>query len=75
MITQGEPWVIICDAQLTRRKRYHAVLDPAGVERLKSRILWDCIAYLDAEGVTRYQLVAGALDEADPSAMRWVSKE
>lgn len=55
-------WSIITDCQLTRRKRYHAVENPQGEPVFKSRLFWDCVEYLDAEGVEEYLVEAGAVE-------------
>lgn len=51
------PYVIWLDLPITRRKIYHSVLDPGGARVFSSRFLSECLAYLDAEGVTEYVLV------------------
>lgn len=54
----GHRRVILTDCPITRRKRFHAVLDTNGDPVFQSRILWDCFEYLDAEGVEEYDLVS-----------------
>lgn len=56
-----ESWTILTDCPLTRRKRAHAVFTPEGHPVFKSRILWDCVEYLDAIEVEEYKLEPGAL--------------
>lgn len=50
-------WIIYCDRWITRRKRYHSVINPEGVVEWKSRLLGECIEYLAAQDILEYQLV------------------
>ena len=52
------PWVIWVDCVITKRKRFHCVFDPADEEKFRSRVLWDCIEWLEAEEVEVYWLLA-----------------
>lgn len=70
----GAPWQIVTDNLLTRRKRYHAVMTPLGDCAFKSRVLWDCVEYLDAEGVREYVLRNGALTGCEEVDLLYVSK-
>lgn len=74
-LSHSDSWHIVTDCRLTRRKYYHAVIGPDGTDRFRSRILWDCVEYLDAEGVSEYQLVAGALTGSEQVEALNVSKE
>jgi len=67
-------WVIWCDFQITRRKRYHAVKDGEGRWCYESRLFWECVEYLDALGVTEYELRAGAVGRNDQVAALIVRK-
>lgn len=49
-------WTIWLDLPITRRKIYHTIKDPVGNRVFSSRFLSECLAYLDAEGVTEYTL-------------------
>lgn len=49
-------WTIWADCQITRRKYYHIVADPAGRGCYRSRSLADCAAFLEAEGVEAYRI-------------------
>ena len=49
-------WTIHCDRLITRRKRYHSVVNPQGLVEFKSRLLGECIEYLAAQDVLEYQL-------------------
>lgn len=53
-------WAIVLEWRITRRKRFHYVLDPTGATRFSDRLLWPCMAFLDAEGVTEYALTRTA---------------
>lgn len=50
-------WLIVCDEQLTRRKFFHCVVNPADECVFISRHLWECIEWLVAEDVEVYQLI------------------
>lgn len=52
----GEGWLLHCDNRITRRKLFAVVYDPRGRIAFRSRLVGDCMAYLDAEGVTSYTL-------------------
>lgn len=47
-------WVIWPDIEITRRKRYHMVMDPQRRVVFRSRVLLECVAYLEAEEVEAY---------------------
>lgn len=65
MSDHRERWAIWCDYLITRRKRYHAVKDPQGNWHFESRIFWECVEYLEAEGITEYELRAGGVGRND----------
>lgn len=71
---QSERWAIWCDYQITRRKRYHAVKDPQGRWRFESRYLWECVEWLDAEGVPAYEMRAGGRSKHYVVEVLFVSK-
>lgn len=50
-------WVIHCDRQITRRKRFHSVVNPQGVVEYKSQLLGECLEYLAAQEISEYQLL------------------
>ena len=52
----SKPWAIHCDWWITRRKRYHVVVNPDGIIEWKARLLGECIEYLAAQDVFVYQL-------------------
>lgn len=58
-------WFILCDVEVTRRKRFHIVHCGAGFARYRSTRIWDCIGFLDTMGVEEYELrapyVAGSI--------------
>lgn len=66
-------WSIITDLPITRRKRRHAVISPAGANVFQSWLLWDCFQWLDAEGVTSYTLRAS--DPRQPNTVEAVRAE
>lgn len=68
-------WAIWCDYQITRRKRYHAVKDPEGRWIFESRVFWECVEYLDAQGITEYRIVAGGRSRLDCVQALAVRKE
>lgn len=47
-------WVIWCERPITRRKRFHSVVNPQGVVEWKSRHLGECVEYLAAQGILCY---------------------
>lgn len=49
-------WTIWPDQRVTRRKLFHIVTTPTGEVAFKSRLLHECVDYLDALEVTAYQL-------------------
>lgn len=53
---EGELWFIEIDRYITRRKLFHIVANPQGEIMFRSRLLGDCIRYLEAEGQTEYML-------------------
>lgn len=57
-----EGWRIMVDVSVTRRKRYHQVWGPDGRWRFSSRLFWDCVEFLAAEGIEAY-----LVHPADPS--------
>ena len=50
-------WAIVTDVRITRRKYYHFVLEPTGQHVFNSRHFWQCVEYLDGEGVEEYMLL------------------
>lgn len=53
---------VVVDVQITRRKRYHMVIDHRGETVTASGFASDVFDYLASEGHTRYNLkTAGAL--------------
>lgn len=54
-------WSILVDCPLTRRKVTNAVFDPSGEPVFRSRHIWDCVEYLDAEGIETYKIECGGL--------------
>lgn len=52
-----ERWSLVIDAQVTRRKYYHFVIDPQGECRFKSRLFWECVEYCQSENVERLVLL------------------
>lgn len=59
-IPPSAPAKIYVDMQITRRKTYHVVTDWLDKPLYRSRLLSDCIAYMDEAGVTEYTLIPEA---------------
>ena len=55
-------WLIWPDLEITRCKRYHMVMNPDRKIVFRSRVLRECVAYLDAEDVAAYRLHWGHPD-------------
>lgn len=55
-VAEGEGWSLVLDIDITRRKTYHLVVDPAGAVQFRSRYPSECMAWLANEGVERYTL-------------------
>ncbi len=55
----GSPVTIHLDCELTRRKRFHCVVSERGSVLFRSRLVSDCISWLDSEGVEQYNIDAG----------------
>lgn len=58
--TEPPRWRLHLDMAITRRKLYHIVENPEGVVTFRSRFASECMAWLDLEGVDRYELVPSA---------------
>lgn len=53
-VEERPAWALYLDQWITRRKIYHIVQNPAGETVYKSRYVGECMAFLAAEGVSRY---------------------
>lgn len=75
MSATSERWAIWCDYQITRRKRYHACKSPEGDWCYQSRLLWECVEWMDANGHTEYDLRPGGIEPSDSVQRLTVRKE
>lgn len=48
--------IIWTNVPITRRKSYYLVTDPDENVLFRHRHFWPCIDFLDAEGVTQYEI-------------------
>ena len=75
MIAGAPPgWIIWPDLMITRRKRFHIVTDPAGDTRFRSRVLLECVRWLEEEGINEYTIYWERPDDV-ALACRPVDKE
>lgn len=49
-------WCVWPDQRITRRKLFHVVTTPQGEVAFRSRLLHECMEYLDAMEVREYEL-------------------
>lgn len=68
---EGPHWTLLLDREITRRKIYHQVVNPRGLLMYSSRTVSACIDYLEAEGVSAYE-VRLSPHRNDPGGTIWV---
>lgn len=59
---EARGWSIVVDYSITRRKRFHQVWAPDGSVPYMSRLFWECVEWLEAEGVEAYELRASMFE-------------
>ena len=60
--TEGPPWTLLLDREITRRKTYHQVLNDKGILVFSSRSVSQCIEFLAYSGQWRYRVQVSAVE-------------
>lgn len=52
-------WTIYTDVEITRRKRFHLIMDPDGYIVWRDRLIGPCLEWLHNESISCYWIVTG----------------